>query len=525
MSNNIQQCDALMSVCDRRLYVDNAFRVVELPIDASSRDIKRRLDDLKMAVEVDDLTDEYTHAFAPTPLPSVHAIRQAGQRLQDPRKRFIDEFFWFWPLDWSRCRSDEALISLSSGHMDRAHDIWSATKNEDSSSDEVLAAKHNLAVLSHLVALDWEARNLAGGPPLLPEQAKEVEAYWRYSFQWWEELADHEPFWSLLSDRVRAINDPQLTTGFVRDLRAAFPIAFDKVNADVAAALAKVGQHDRAALHIRFMRETHQGMDDTSETLRVITQPLHERIDHAINQASNGLNASPKTGAIRATRLLEAITEPLNTLRSLLGTTDSEVTETADEIVETYHLCLIAYGNATEDWLTCTNLLKSALGLTPSQTLKEKLQNNIAAAKKNHEQAEIVGKCWFCKKTKPDAASALEVKMHAGVTRVPTFTGTQVRWRTSSVTVPRCAACKTAHGKNGATWTAGLAGAAAGTAMLPIVGTIIGFLAGAAVGAQVDNKLRLPPGVSPESEHKKFPLVQNMLKEGWELGEKPSGVN
>lgn len=516
-------CQPLMDACSSRLYMDNAFRVTELPIDASTRNIKRRLDELKIAAEVDDLTDEFTHAFAPKPLPSIDAIRTAGQRLQDPQKRLVDEFFWFWPLTWDDVRNDAALVALASGDTYTAYGIWSAIKNQDC-SDTAVVAKHNLAVLFHLIAIDWEHTNLSGGPPLLAQQMKEVDSYWKYSFKWWEELAESEPFWSLITQRVRSIDDPRLTTGFVRRMRSIFPVAFDNVNAGLAAALAKAGKHDRAALHINYMRETHAGLDDTSETLRAFTEPLHERIDHSVRQATDGLNAAAKEGATRAMALLESTSEPLRTLTTLLSETDPEARDTADEIADACHTCLIAYGIDTNDWPKCVGLLKTVKSSAASKELKSRIQKSIDTAVNNEEQRKTYGACWFCKKAAPEEGSKAEYAMHGQVQRTPSFTNTRVTWQKMTVTVPRCEACKQAHEncKNGGCLIPIIC-AAIGSVAFPI-GTIIGGIIGLIIAA-IKKTATLPAGILAESAVNDYPPIKELRAKGWDFGEKPSGIN
>src|SRR5688572_27031454 len=102
-------CKPLLDACSPRVYRNNAFRITGLPVDASTRDIKRRIDDLRAAEEMGGGADEHSHAFALDPIPSLEDIREAARRLQDPERRLIEEFFWFWPMEWGKGKSDLAL--------------------------------------------------------------------------------------------------------------------------------------------------------------------------------------------------------------------------------------------------------------------------------------------------------------------------------------------------------------------------------------------------------------------------------
>lgn len=387
MSSSIQrECQPLMEACTSSLYQNNAFRVTGLHIHASTRIIKRRLDELKMAAELNELEDEFSHALALDPPPSVDQIQNAGRRLQDVQSRFIDEFFWFWPINWALADSDAALLALANGDRSKAENIWH-DQLSGHHSDEACAAIHNLAVLFHILALDLEHLHLRSGPPMLPEQIAQMDSNWKTSFKYWERLVDHEPFWSLVSERVRAINDPGISTGFVHRFRKCFPVAFDNINASLASALAKQGKHSRAALHIKFMQETHQGLDDTDATLQQITRPLHTRIDHAVQQATGNLNDDPKSGAIRTDQLLRVTEEPLKALSTLLGADHPEVEETTDEVVEACCNCVIAYGNATKDWRTGVELLEKIFDLVVGSKLRTRIHENLEIMRSNQEYA------------------------------------------------------------------------------------------------------------------------------------------
>lgn len=198
---------------------------------------------------------------------------------------------------------------------------------------------------------------------------------------------DHEPFWNLVSERVREINDPGLSTGFVHRFRKCFPVAFDNINANLAVALAKKGNHGRASLQIQYMQETNQGLDDTAATLQLITKPLHTRIDHAIQQATGNLRDDPKDGANRAEQLLKVTEEPLKTLSTLLDSDNPEVEETIDEVVEACCNCAIAYGNATKDWQAGVRLLEKIFGMVVGAKLRFRILENLEIMRQNLEYA------------------------------------------------------------------------------------------------------------------------------------------
>ena len=111
--------------------------------------------------------------------------------------------------------------------------------------------------------------------------------------------------------------------------------------------------------------------------------------------------------------------------------------------------------------------------------------------------------------------------MFGGVNRTPTWQGTQITWRHGTSKVPRCASCRAVHGKKGFAIGFAILGGVIGTGILPLIGTAIGAGIGYAIGKQID-KARCPKGVKPESAKVEFPSVKELLRQGWQFGEKPN---
>lgn len=518
-SHESAECQPLVNACTPEVYLHNAFRITGLLVDASTRDIKRRVDDLKAAAEIGDDEDEYTHAFALNPTPGIDRIRDAAQRLFEPERRIIEEFFWFWPLDWDHGGSDSALSALRNGDKDIPFKIWSEAVKEDEEPISTIS-KHNLAVMYQMVALDSEL--LALKNDFSQKQLDTVVKYWSTSFKWWEELATDETFWSLVSDRIRRLDDHRLTTGFARRMRGAFPVAFDRINAMLAMQYAERGKYDHARRHIAYMNETHQGSDDVDRVISEIFKPLETRINSAVDEAVRKGKEDPSKSADAVRQLLDATGHPLVMARSLLEDGHAIRSYLFEHVYDTCFNLLIAYGNKTEDWPTCVALLKLTEPLAVTPEARERIRTNIKQAEENQKQKDLYETCWFCKRAKAEAAHVLEVPMHGNVQRQWQVVNTRVTWRTMKAKVPRCKSCKEAHGKVAGMWTGAAAGAAIGTAILPVIGSAIGLFAGGALGKMVDKNMRLPEGIAPESAKANYPPIQELVHQGWAFGERPT---
>ena len=375
------ECNALLDACTPHLYMHNAFRLSGIPVDASTREIKRRIDDLKAAAEMGDLKNELIHAFALDPMPSLDQIREAAQKLQNPEQRIIDEFFWFWPQESGKKDKDSALRALRNCDYGSALKIWSDALS-DNNAPTCIVAKHNLAVIYHLKALDAEQNALKSN--LSAEKLFIISQDWRTCFKWWEELTDDEAFWSLVTDRIRIIDDPRLTTGFARRMRATLPEAIDKINAMLAIEFAESGKLSQATTHINYIKETNQGKDNVPRTLSIMTKPLKTRVTSAVEKALSMAKKEPTQAAKAALELLQAIESPLKVIQIMLPLADHERIDICDIVAEACLTCQIAYARESEDWTTSLEILDAASKYAASQETKNRLaenRTNVAAKK------------------------------------------------------------------------------------------------------------------------------------------------
>ena len=359
-----EECKALLDACAPHLYINNAFRISGLPVDATMRDIKRRIDDLKSAEEMGDLEDELSHAFALDPAPSLDQIREAAQRLQEPERRIIDEFFWFWPFEPGKSNIDLALKALMDDDKSEAIKIWSDALS-DNHANKSTVAKHNLAIVYHIQALDSEQYALNN--KLSDEQLLMIANDWHTCFKWWEELADDETLWSMVADRIRTIDDQRLTTGFARRMRATLPEAMDKINAMLARDYAERDKYSQATNHIKYMNETHQGKDNVPKILSIIIKPLKARVDNAVDTATNTANNKPDQAARAAFELLEAVSAPLKVIQIMLPAEDHERIDICDSVAEACLKCQNAYARGNKDWATSFKILDAALKYAASK--------------------------------------------------------------------------------------------------------------------------------------------------------------
>ncbi len=517
-------CPALLEATHPEVYRHNAFRVAGLSVEATPRDISRHTERLRMMQKFNANSGLKT-PLALIPAPDEHALREALHKLHDPEKRLIDEFFWFWPHQLGQCGTDEALAWLSKNDLDRASKKWLDMER----SSESYVSRHNLAVLYHCLALDWE--HLALSRKLNEKEANTLQNYWVHAFRRWNDVLQHEFFWSRLSARIRALEDPRLTTGLSRRMCTSLPYALLSINAALAVRYAEAGDMESAKRQVGIMKSwaDSSAAHNVREALRQALEPIRRRIKSICENAESQADEDPIHGD-KATRELIDHTKPLLAIFSGLLPAGDAMRDAAHDEVAGYALrCQIPYGNKTENWKVSLELLEIILPIAAGQNIRDRIQENINTVKGNFE----FGMCWFCQQNPNDENSSIELKMHGDVTRTRQWNGVQVNWRYLPVKVPRCESCLRTHAKAtvgrgycvalsaiigvGSCGVASTYNAGGTGFILFLLSIVMGFAI-----AEVLKARQQSPDIKPESAKKDFPYVKNMLAKGWEFGEKPN---
>jgi len=368
-----QECKPLIDAATKDLFRKNAFRITGLSVDATSREISRHAARIKMLAELEQGAQANGVAFPIKPPPSLDEIREAIQKLKDPEKRLIDEFFWFWPEEFGDGQSDPAMQALAKGDSKAAIDAWLAIEDDDVCG---ITAKHNLAVAGHLYALDWENYSIKN--EVEAEGRDRIANFWKGAFNRWECLANDERLWEKVTARIRQLNEPDLETDFARKMRVALPEALDRINAELAVAFAESGKIELARLHIQFMRETNQGLDDVERTSELVLAPAKNRLRETIQQAKERARRDPQDAGSAAKELLQQAQQTTFLFDLFLGNESDIRNDLCDEVAAVCNHLQIAYYKATSDDKTCLDILKAILPLAVSTDLRRIIEKDLA---------------------------------------------------------------------------------------------------------------------------------------------------
>jgi hypothetical protein len=502
------------------IYRINSFRVLETPVTASSREISSQMRKLDLMEKLGD-NSQMERGFLPlTPSPDGDARREAYQRLTDPESRLVDEFFWFWPLQMGIPEDqDEALVFLKQNDFASAVSVW---KQHEEKSSEANVSMHNLAIMYHALALDMEYAEIT--QKLTKKQSQQKRDYWEQTFSRWQVLIKHEGFWKRLTKRIHELDDPRLTTGTARRIRDGLPLVILSINAILAVQATQRGNNEEAKYHIGSMDKSGFDKSTIDKALRQAVAPIRDRIKIICTNAENDTRRAPEHADEVIRSMIEQTSGLLAALDMLLPKEHVTRESAHDEVASQILSSQVAFASNTENWGISLELIKQALLIVVSPSIRQRIEENIRIVTNNLER----GTCWFCKKHPAVEKAAFEVKMHGDVTRTTTWQGTNIQWRHTSIYVPRCQECKSVHGRSA---LLGWCGAIIGGLLAWALGTAtnnawvgVGVFVACVAAGLIIAAATSPKNVKPKDYGNEFPDINELRSQGWDFGGKPSDV-
>jgi len=299
------------------------------------------------------------------PFPTDEMISEALQRLRDPERRLIEEFFWFWPNE-EPASEDPALAFLRNRDTDSATLIW----NEAERSGNQHHASHNLAVMFHTLALDIEYAKQTDATS--EKLAKLQYAYWEKGLAHWRKTLADEEFWHRLQARVFELNDPQLNPVTVGHLRTSLPLILLVITAKITANAAARHADFEIRKYQRLIRES--GFDE-----ELVEYATHRVANHIRSQISANCKASEANANLDPANAHESLQRLLNQSAALLAAIDALPNTTVignearDEIATTVINCLSRYWDQVRDWRVSRELLERTRPYAVSLVVREQM--------------------------------------------------------------------------------------------------------------------------------------------------------
>lgn len=370
----------------------NAYHILGLDTSASEKDILKRAKEIINRLRADDAPDYDLDIGLFKGFRTEDAVKDALQRLQAPKKKLKEYFFWFQIAD---SIDEQALELLKQGDYLNAVRVWQ--KAAEGQSTKAFFYKKNLAILYCLV--------------LSAEYNKE---YLQSSLTAWKELVDSDKFWSSFS-KVYRLHDEQTAS---EDIVSDFKERVVECLSDIYTELHHLHKHSDC---INEFQKIFSARGQKVE--KSVLEPAYQAISDAVKKiegmkvSADGMLDNEEKKTIKI--LIGLIRSELNKLIDLGLYNDSKTRVMRDRAATAIRSISIDLHNDLNETEVALGLAKIAEEISGTEGSKNRVQVDIATLQGNlayKANEDIFGKILdpILEKVKlGDSDSAIEDINHA----------------------------------------------------------------------------------------------------------------
>lgn len=440
--------NVLFKIAHPDLYERNPFNVLNLPVDATAKDIRRRKEDIEAAFDAGTEAAEFKNVLPgdeARKTPTRAEVDELFATLEDPEKRIAYALFWFWPEDMNdiereTIRKRNRNPNGPFGHRETVS-VWDKdARMPDDATTTVWISRHNLAVFSHMMGLAYELE-LKAIPQASASTPDYVNDYWRSSISWWNAIVGEPEFWRYAVDLVNSLADPRVDHRFVRSLRDQFAFAFDQVNVELAIDFAKTGREADAKRQVEYMKISQPDSDDVEGTFDDAFAGLLRQTETIVKTAVLEAKTAPKDGIRLANGILRQTEEPLQVSRIVFEKGAPVRNAIVASIFRGVHNCLVAFGNEVKDWRECLKLTETLASIAETPEQKRTVETDLGMLKALADNQSKREHCWCCGAKMDESKGDGYKSFHLwGKMRLGNKLGA-VRYQTLQIEVPVCKKC------------------------------------------------------------------------------------
>lgn len=337
-------------------FKNNAYHVLGLDTSASERDITKRSKEIINRLRADDTPEYDIDIRLFKDFRTEDAVKDALQRLQAPKKRIKEYFFWFQIVDGI----DEQVLGLLK-QKDYLNAIRTWQNAAEGQSTKAFFYKKNLAILYCLVL-----------------SAEDNKEYLQSSLVAWKELVDVDKFWTSFS-KVYKLHDEQTAS---EDIILDFKKHVVEYLSDIYTELHHLHKHSD------YLNEFQKVFSAKGEKIeKSVLGPAYQAISKAveglekIEVSKDGKFDKEESEVIKG--LVATVQQELNKLIDLGLYDDSQTKIMRDRSANALRSIVLDLHNNLSELEKSEGLLQVAIKLAGTESLKNKLNDELEQIQKN----------------------------------------------------------------------------------------------------------------------------------------------
>lgn len=257
---------------------------------------------------------------------------------------------------------------------------------------------------------------------------------------------------------------------------------------------------------------------------RFVSKQIHN-IEKEIEIAKTERNKSASTAHETGKKLISNTKSDIAYLKNVLGESDYEYQIIADKLSLAIVQCGIDHYIATKNDEVYLHEYEFALSIAVTERTRERAKENLDSCKEWIKNKHLYI-CWFCGNKQPEESSEFSITIYKETSRMPTVKGTSIKYSYVPINIQRCSACKKVHSQSSNNFYFALIGCAVTGLIIGanqskedswffglLIGGLLGWMFGAILKFEQISKAKIKD--TKESTIKNYPVLDQMLKDGW----------
>lgn len=335
---------------------NNAYHILGLDITASEKEILKRSKEIINRLKIDDHPEYDLDIGIFKDFRTEDAVKEALQRLQAPKKRIKEYFFWFQIAD---SVDEQALGLLKTKDYLNAIRIWQNAAEGESA--KAFLYKRNLAILYCIVL-----------------SVENDQHYLQDSLNTWKAILDSDKFWASFS-KMYKLHDEQTASD---DVISDFKKHVISYLSDIYTELHEL-QNDPEYIH-EFQRVfSAKGEKIEKKVLNPVYQTIHEAVEKLEKMNVSADNKFDKEESDQIKNAVGVIQSELNKLIDLGLYDDSQTKIMRDRAANALRGIVLDLHNNLSELQKSQKLLEVAVNIAGTDSLKNKLKDELEQIEKN----------------------------------------------------------------------------------------------------------------------------------------------
>ena len=337
---------------------NNAYYVLGLDTAVSQKDILKRSKEIINRLEIDEVPIYNLDFVLFGNFRTKETVKEALQKLQMPKKRIREYFFWFQIVDEV---DEQAFKLIKTRNYKKAIHVWEVVSEGE--SVQAYLYKKNLAILYLLLLV-----------------IEDNEKYLQNSLSLWKLLIDSEKFWISFAKIYNLHDEQTASEGIITNFR--------KLVADYLSDIyTELYQIHKNKDYISQFQKVFLVKGERTE--KDILGPAYRAIDAAIKKLENmkvskdGVLDKQEKKTIK--KLIELIKTELNNLIDLGLYDDSQTRVMRDKVGSALRSLSLDLNNNLDETEIALGLAKIAEEISGMESSKSKIQVDVATLKGNLE--------------------------------------------------------------------------------------------------------------------------------------------